>query len=382
MQTPIYHIGFLILDQHAGKGGLENVLASVANGLEQFNIKSTILIQKMPDDPQFLTRFSNIKIMPTLPRKYFLNYLPKAIQHQIQKYNYNQLNYKFLSNHQFDALIVLNISFNLYRSLPALQKIHKDNPQMPIIAWPHGTLKAIDPSILHKVLKKYQKKPIFSHFFAISKGIYEEISSIFDTDKIKLVYNPIPDADIAIKYSPRKLLYIGRIDSPGKRVKELLQVLANIKGDWHLDLIGDISKENYQILQDLIASLNLKNKITLHGWHDQPWSLVSQASLLILNSTSEGFPSVLIEAMKRGIPCLSSNCPTGPCEIIQHNKNGWLFEVDDTAQLTQLLQDHISGVLITPNQQQIVDSVKFFAEKNMLLNFKNEIISVIEEYRS
>ena len=64
---------------------------------------------------------------------------------------------------------------------------------------------------------------------------------------------------------------------------------------------------------------------------------LSSCNLFILTSKFEGLPNVLIEAQSRNIPIISSNCPTGPKEILLNGKLGDLFEVGDIYKLFKLI---------------------------------------------
>lgn len=372
------HIGFLIIDEHSGKGGLENVLINVVNGLQKTGISSTIFMQLPPQDLNFIKNFKDVRLMETLTTPAQHKFLPKFLRHQLWKKNFSRQCFSFISPQKIDALVILNISYGLLRTLPALYRYKKNFPNIPIISWPHGSLKIIDKQVLYKLQKK---NTVFDHFFAISSGIQKELQVLFNTDKVTLLHNPIANANSIIKRNPKKLLYIGRVNSKGKRVKELLEILAKIQGEWHLDIIGGASsKQEEQDFLQIIIDLQLQQKVTIHGWNDDPWSLVYEAGALLLHSTSEGFPSVLIEAMKRGIPCISSNCPTGPNEIIRNDENGWLYEVNDSDQCHHIIQGVIDGSRILPPPKQVIESVSYFSEERMLLNFKDALLNEIQKH--
>ena len=56
--------------------------------------------------------------------------------------------------------------------------------------------------------------------------------------------------------------------------------------------------------------------ITWHGWVDKPWEKINSASCTLLLSKFEGFPMVILESLSYGIPVISSDCPTGPEDLI------------------------------------------------------------------
>src|SRR5690606_24694224 len=83
-------------------------------------------------------------------------------------------------------------------------------------------------------------------------------------------------------------------------------------------------------------------------------------TVLILPSDWEAFCYVLIEALLRGIPVISSDCPTGPRDIIQHGQNGWLFKPGDVLGLAGTISRIMSGSLVLPEPEVCRQSVAHF----------------------
>lgn len=374
------NIGFLLVDQHSGQGGLEKVLNDVTKGLKELNINSTVILMHPPKHIDFIHNFENVSVMD-LPKqrfKYVYQFLPKFVKHFLWKRSFKKISSTFLEKHiqqqKIDALVVLNLSKNLLRILPSLKKSKKRNPNLPFISWPHGTITTLKPSVLSTLQKEIS---IFDHFFAISKGLERELKSTFTT-KVSLIYNPVKLAP-KIPQNTNNFIYIGRIGSPDKRVKDLLNILKKLNGNWSLDLIGasDSKKDDQEILNHARDIDVLKN-IKVHGWSDNPWSCVSSGAALLLNSKSEGFGLVLVEAMMRGIPCVSSNCPVGPEEIIIDNKNGWLFDLNDYDKCLSILQNIIDERLPLPSSDEIQETVQKFSAPIVINNFKNKILQEIK----
>lgn len=162
--------------------------------------------------------------------------------------------------------------------------------------------------------------------------------------QINVIYNPISPQRITIakpKKETNTFLYIGRLQYGGqKNVQELFVALSKIKHNFMLHIIGD--GDDKDKLKKLAEQLNIDKYIHWHGWQSSPWDYVikniKSVTALILSSTYEGFGMVLCEAISYGIYCISSNCKTGPCDIINKD-NGILYELGNTDDLAECLQN-------------------------------------------
>lgn len=110
-----------------------------------------------------------------------------------------------------------------------------------------------------------------------------------------------------------------------------------------------------------------------HGRQAVPWDAVQAADVLVVCSAPEGFPLVLIEAMVRGIPCVSSDCPSGPSDVVRPGENGWLFKVGDVAGLGERLQSLVSGREALPSVDAVRASVREFSSSKVFHRIRRGI---------
>lgn len=111
--------------------------------------------------------------------------------------------------------------------------------------------------------------------------------------------------------------------------------VARARPDWQLHIYGSGSLR--PALRRLIDQLGLAEQIKLKGHTDDFDSVLATASVYALSSRYEGFGMVLIEAMSRGLPLVSFDCPRGPGEIVNSGTNGLLVPPEDTDALGKAL---------------------------------------------
>jgi glycosyltransferase involved in cell wall biosynthesis len=99
--------------------------------------------------------------------------------------------------------------------------------------------------------------------------------------------------------------------------------------------------EDRKALQKQIDSLGMSNQISLPGFVDNPYSFMKKSSLFVLSSRFEGSPNVLVEAMACGTPVVSTDCPSGPKQILKDGKFGLLVPVDDYKKLSDAMNQSI-----------------------------------------
>jgi glycosyltransferase involved in cell wall biosynthesis len=179
-----------------------------------------------------------------------------------------------------------------------------------------------------------------------SKDFKKEIDFKFNLNS-KLIYNPFnfnlikkkSNEKLKLSFFSKKTLNIitvGRLTEQKDQItlikainiaSKLINVRAIIIGKGNL-------KER---LNNLILNYNLKKNIKLIGYKKNPYKYIKKADIFLLTSIFEGHPNVLIEAQYLKKFIISSNCPTGPKEILNNGKLGNLFPIKDHVKLSNLL---------------------------------------------
>ncbi|MFD1672040.1 glycosyltransferase [Agrilactobacillus yilanensis] len=244
--------------------------------------------------------------------------------------------FKQLQQNQPD--IVICMSTRLLKLAAIWQRL--THRRAKLISWLHFSL-ADNPAINQHSLHWAQ-----GHL-CISTGIQQQfIAAGISAAQTYLVFNPGPEQQplqLPALTPQVHFAYIGRILWQGqKQLHILFETLAHLAGDWRLTVVGD--GPDLVVAQAFFKRHGLSQKVTFLGWQAQPWSKLTAIDCLVLTSKYEGFPMVLLEAISRGIPVISSDCPTGPSDIITP-ANGRLYDLNDAAALGQLLQCFVAGTL-------------------------------------
>ncbi len=156
-------------------------------------------------------------------------------------------------------------------------------------------------------------------------------------NKLEIIPNPInPDFEsLSNGRSENIILSVGSL-IPQKAQHHLINAFAKIApGNWSLKIFGEGARR--EELEHLIRSHGMSDKIDLPGRSQKIETVYQSAKIFVLTSNYEGFPNVLLEAMHFGLACISTDCPSGPGDILEDGVNGFLIPVGDEKALEKNL---------------------------------------------
>jgi N-acetylgalactosamine-N,N'-diacetylbacillosaminyl-diphospho-undecaprenol 4-alpha-N-acetylgalactosaminyltransferase len=166
--------------------------------------------------------------------------------------------------------------------------------------------------------------PRAAKIIAVSSGVADDLVAAFDVpeDKIVVIANPI-DVESIVEAAAGKsaevsdgepyVVAMGRL-VPNKNFALLIEAFARSGIGGRLVILGDgDEREN---LVKLIRERGLEGSVELLGFSSNPFPVLRQARFFVLPSNAEGFPNALLEAMSVGLPVISTNCLSGPSEVL------------------------------------------------------------------
>lgn len=168
--------------------------------------------------------------------------------------------------------------------------------------------------------------------------------------RVRVIPNPVhaPAPRQADPASPvaadgRTILCVGRLQKQkGFDVAlRAMSLLGPACAEWRLVILGEGPERPG--LERLCAELGLGDRARLAGQVADPWPWLRQAGIFLMSSRSEGFPNALTEAMAAGLPVISTDCPSGPADIITPGIDGLLVPVEDPAAMAKALAQLIES---------------------------------------
>lgn len=211
--------------------------------------------------------------------------------------------------------------------------------------------------------------PCSDHTVTVSQGVYDELMevSFLSSEQTSVIYNPVDVKEIQRQASEsvtHEWLHKDDLDvvmsagrhAPQKGFDTLLEAFAMLdSSDTRLILLGEGSKTSS--LKELASELGVASRVDFTGFVDNPFKYMAAADVFVLSSWYEGFGMVLIEAMACGCPVVSTDCPSGPAEILDKGIYGPLVPI----QAPREMASAISTVLTSPpNSRTIIDRANDF----------------------
>ncbi|MGF1496381.1 MAG: glycosyltransferase [Elainellaceae cyanobacterium] len=203
---------------------------------------------------------------------------------------------------------------------------------------------------------------------SVSQGVANDVASNTNIplENIKVLYNPILTHDFSEKVSepiqhpwfnpgePPVILGVGRLVKQ-KDFATLVQAFAKIRQNQpaRLVILGSEDKREPMIkprLQAMIRDLDLEADVDLPGFVGNPYPYMAKAKVFVLSSIYEGFGNVIVEALATGTPVVSTDCESGPAEILNYGQYGTLTPVGDA----DALAEGIRATLASPPSREFL----------------------------
>ncbi len=185
---------------------------------------------------------------------------------------------------------------------------------------------------------------------AVSSGVADDFTQVtgIDASRVRVVYNPVVSREMFERAAepaehpwftpgqPPVVLGVGRLAAQ-KRFGDLLRAFALLKerSPARLVILGE-GRERGE-LEALTRTLGLEDHVDMPGFVANPYAYLARAGAFALSSAWEGLPTVLIEALALGTPIVSTDCRSGPREILQGGEYGRLVPVGDPPGLAEAL---------------------------------------------
>jgi glycosyltransferase involved in cell wall biosynthesis len=226
---------------------------------------------------------------------------------------------------------------------------------------------------------------VADHHTAVSKGVKEEMIKTFalSPEQISVVDNPVitpqllAQAKEEVKHpwfseerSVPVILHAGRFvyQKDHLTLIKAFKLLTERK-EARLFLLGEGPLE--EEIKSFVKRNDLLDKVEFAGFDKNPFKYMSKCDLFVLSSHHEGMPGVLVQAMACGAPSISTDCPTGPNEIIKKEfNNGRLVPVGDAVAMASAMEE-----ILTEPLQNIEKGVERFKLEVALSSY----LKVIQE---
>jgi len=220
-------------------------------------------------------------------------------------------------------------------NVPVIVEDH-NNPEMKGMPQPWKFLKPLTYKYAYNIV--LLTKDLLNYY---PKNLYDHNKIVFIPNPLNIPVEKSHSNEYILK-NPTFIALGSLTDQKGFDI--LLRVFKKVlkkKPEWHLTILGEGPKR--AALEKLSIELGIENNVFMPGRVKNPYSILKEADIYVMSSRYEGFPVALCEAMGVGLPCISFNCPTGPADIIIHNKNGLLIDYLNEEKLANAMADLIEN---------------------------------------
>lgn len=323
-----------------GGGGIERITAHLIHNLVKLGLKIDLVLNR--GDRTHLWKLpAEIRVID-LETPQLSMCLPKLIQY-LRKERPDAL---IASDHYLNEVAL--VAGRLSRTPTKI--VVAEHNQLSQTARRSGKIKArLAPFLAHLLY------PWADAIVAVSHGVAEDLAKTasLPINTIETIYNPVINPDMfAAAQQPVDhpwfkedipiILGVGKLEAQ-KDFPTLIQAFAKVRQQTAARLMILGWGPDRPELEALIQELDLQEYVDLPGYVQNPYAYMARAAVFALSSAWEGLPTVLIEAMALNIPVVSTNCESGPEEILAGGKYGYLTPVGDSDAFANAILKVLAG---------------------------------------
>lgn len=204
---------------------------------------------------------------------------------------------------------------------------------------------------LSSIPRVYRK---IEHVVGNSEGVAKDIQKLakLPDQQVSVIRNPVVTAAMQQKAraecphdwledSVPVILAMGRM-TVQKDFSTLIKAFAKVRPEIvaRIVILGEGAERS--ALERLATDLCVAGDVLMPGHQENPYAWLARADLFVLSSRWEGSPNALTEAFALGVPCVSTDCPSGPAEILDGGKYGVLVDVGNVEQMANAMKESLS----------------------------------------
>lgn len=316
---------------HFAAGGVETVVLKVLQGLDRRRFQPHLILQQQRGE-----------LLCQLPADVILHRLsrpkPPGCIFELSR---------LCGQADVHLLVTVTNAVNLYALMAAALPFGRNKARPCTLVMEHTPPLAFLAEAKQPALRRLAMRLLYPRA-SLTGGPIDQIGTDLQTllgahaPKFTCLPNPVVDTIAPLRPLPDRaqhIVSVGRL-APEKRFDLLINSFALAHAQ-HPDLRLTIHGEGPERarLEALIASKNLTGTVTLPGYADDMDAVHSAADLFVCTSRREGLGNAIIEAMARGVPVISVDCPFGPPQLLQGGRAGRLLSDHSAAALAAAVTD-------------------------------------------
>ena len=264
------------------------------------------------------------------------------------------------------------------------------NVDVKKVVWLHSNFKEVMKQNKRRMLRIGKHLNYYDKIVTICHAMREEGACFFPNieNKLVVIYNAKKREDLLRRsqesitdnrINEPYILAVERLEEIAKDLTTLLyayQILRQKYGHSEkLYLLGKGQSEKY--LRQLALTLDIAENVVFLGFHSNPYLWMKHAELLVHSAKSEGLPTVLVEGLMLDKLMVSTDCPTGPREILDDGKAGLLTPVGDAPAMAEAMHELLTDKALQIEVMKNVERHRLhFMYEEALQKFDNLISEV------